>query len=244
MMSGMSVAAGHQGPSARKEPADVNSMIPDPAHDLNRSATARHRPRVPIIRTAKLVMAQGEFPCVLRDISNNALRVRLYGAPLPADGEPFWLEFGDGDRFEVSLIWSRDGEAGLAFARENELLSLIGERGRFKKRAIRLAVDLPATVRSMGRTIDVMIRDLSHEGAQIACDHMFSVDQPLRLNVPALGEVFAKVRWRRHPGYGLAFVETFRFEEIATVAGNLQALSQIWRDSAPGHGDMPRHAAA
>lgn len=222
----------------------MNSMIPDPNIDLNLSATARHRPRVPIIRTAKLVLDQGEYPCVLRDISGNALRVRVYGAPLPADERPFWLEFGDGDRFEVSLIWNRDGEAGLAFARENELLSLIGERGRFRKRAIRLAVDLPARVRSMGRTIDVMIRDLSHEGAQIACDHMFSMDQPLRLDVPTLGEVYAKVRWRRHPGYGLAFVETFRFEEIATVAGNLQALSQVWRAGAPGAVATPGHVAA
>lgn len=222
----------------------MNHMIPAPDANLNLSATARHRPRVPIIRTAKLILAQGEYPCVLRDISNNALRVRLYGAPLPIDDQPFWLEFGDGDRFEVSLIWCRDGEAGLAFLHENELMSLIGERGRFRKRAIRLSVDLPARVRSMGRTIDVMIRDLSHEGAQIACDHMFSMDQPLRLDVPTLGEVYAKVRWRRHPGYGLAFVETFRFEEIASVAGNLQALSQVWRAGVPGPAEPPRHVAA
>lgn len=196
-----------------------------PSHSVERSPD-----RIPIIRTAKLVFEHGEYPCVLRDISGSALRVKLYGAPLPVGGRPFWLEFGDGDRFEVSLIWTRDGQAGLSFAEHNDLMSLIGEKGPFRKRAIRIAVDLPATIKSLGRSIDVLIRDLSHEGAQIDCDELFAVDQNLRVDVPALGEVYAKVRWRRHPGYGLAFVETFRFEEIANVAANLQALSQLWRE--------------
>ncbi|WP_156500583.1 PilZ domain-containing protein [Croceicoccus bisphenolivorans] len=197
------------------------------------TAIGRYPERMPIIRTAKLIFPEGEYPCVLRDISGNALRVKIYGAPLPDDGRTFWLEFGDGDRFEVSLIWSRDGQAGLAFTEHNDLMSLIGEKGPFRKRAIRIAVDLPATVRSLGRSIDVRIRDLSHEGAQIECPDMFSMDQQVQLAVPALGEVYAKVRWRQHPGYGLAFLETFRFEEIANVAANLQALSKVWRDTNP-----------
>ena len=190
------------------------------------SSIARSPQRIPLIRTAKLVLESGEYPCVLRDISGNALRVKLYGERMPEMDRSFWLEFGDGDRFEVSLIWARDGQAGLAFAEHNDLMSLIGEQGPFRKRAIRIAVNLPATVASLGRSIDVVIRDLSHQGAQIECDRMFSMDQQLRIAIPAMGEVFAKVRWRQHPQYGLAFVETFRFEDIAEVAGNLQALSQ------------------
>ncbi|RVQ67053.1 PilZ domain-containing protein [Croceicoccus ponticola] len=211
-------------------------------NDLSQAQFASVRPaldfgrkpeRMPIIRTAKLIFAGGEYPCVLRDISGKALRVKLYGAPLPDDGNPFWLEFGDGDRFEVSLIWVQDDQAGLAFAESNDLLSLIGEKGPFRKRAIRIAVDLPASIKSLGRTIGVVIRDISHEGAQIETPDLFSMDQQLRLDIPALGEVYTKVRWRQNPHYGLAFLETFRFEQIAVVAANLQAISQGWRDRAP-----------
>ncbi len=227
---------------------DLSRTSFDPASPADPGAVGlgfngRQQDRMPIIRTAKLVFHDGEYPCVLRDISGNALRVKLYGSPPPPVDEAFFLEFGDGDRFEVSLIWCRDGQAGLAFPEQNDLMSLIGERGPFRKRAIRIAVELPARVKSLGRSIDVVIRDLSHEGAQIECEHLFSMDQPVRVEIPALGEVYAKVRWRTHPLYGLAFVETFRFEEIATLAANLQALSQAWRNAQVGGRDMAGGAA-
>ena len=221
----------------------MNDQRPVHFHERRAGPVDRRPERMPIIRTAKLVFPDGEYPCVLRDISGSALRVKLYGSPPPPDNTPFFLEFGDGDRFEVSLIWCRDGQAGLAFAHPNDLMSLIGERGRFPKRAIRIAVELPARIRSLGGATDVVIRDLSHEGAQIECAHLFSMDQQVRLEIPALGEVYAKVRWRTHPLYGLAFVETFRFEEIATLSASLHAMSQAWREGRQGIGNAPEMAA-
>lgn len=213
----------------------VNDLSQSQFASASDSQSQRSEERIPLIRTAKLIFEDGEYPCVLRDISGNALRVKLYGAPLPPEGEPFTLEFGDGDRFEVTRIWERGGQAGLAFSEHQSLMSLLGDKGPFQKRAIRIAVDLPASVRSLGRHIDVHVCDLSHEGAHIRTEQMFSVDQQLRFDVPMLGEVYAKVRWRRHPDYGLAFVETFRFEEIASVAPDLQILSKSWREERPGH---------
>ena len=55
-------------------------------------AERRSEARFPIIRTAKLVYGDVEMPCVLRDISNSALRVRIYDA-IPADTQPIELEF-------------------------------------------------------------------------------------------------------------------------------------------------------
>jgi len=212
----------------------VNDLTPVPFERLHAGPAGRNPDRFPVIRTAKLVFPDGEYPCVLRDISGSALRVKLYGSPPPPAHASFFLEFGDGDRFEVSLIWCHDGQAGLAFAEANNLLSVIGERGRFPKRAIRIAIDLPARIRSPGGMVDVVIRDLSHQGAQIECPQLLAVDQPLRLAIPALGDVYAKVRWRTHPLYGIAFVETFRFEKIAAMSADLHALSQAWRDGQPG----------
>ena len=221
----------------------MNDLSPVPFQERNSGLIGRTPERMPIIRTAKLVFPDGEYPCVLRDISGSALRVKLYGSPPPPDDAPFFLEFGDGDRFEVSQIWRRDGQAGLAFAHHNDLISLIGERGPFPKRAIRIAVELPARIRSLGRATDVTIRDLSHEGAQIECAHLLSMDQQVRLDIPALGAVYAKVRWRTHPLYGLAFVETFRFDELATLSASLHAMSQAWRARQQDTGDAPEMAA-
>ncbi|MBS7669482.1 PilZ domain-containing protein [Croceicoccus gelatinilyticus] len=223
----------------------MNDLSPSQfdGHRGDGDTSVRDPQRIPIIRTAKLVFPDAEYPCVLRDISGSALRVKLYGAPIEEGAAGFHLEFGDGDRFEVSAIWVKDDQAGLAFAKHNDLMSLIGEHGPFRKRAIRIAVELPSSVKSLGRRLDVHIRDLSHEGAQILSEAMFSMDQQVRIDIPRLGEVYAKVRWRQHPSYGLAFVETFRFDQIAAVASDLQALSREWRKDG-GSGPRPDDMAA
>ncbi len=88
----------------------------------------------------------------------------------------------------------------------------------------------------LGSKHEVKIEDISHQGARIVSDHPLAMDQQLRIALPSLGEVYAVVRWREHPGYGLAFLETFRFEEVAHMAGNLQAISRIWRREHPRQG--------
>ncbi|GGD61235.1 PilZ domain-containing protein [Croceicoccus mobilis] len=195
-------------------------------------AERRSEQRFPIIRTAKLIYDDVEMPCVLRDISNSALRVRIY-EPLQPGTAPIRLEFGDGDAHHVELVWQRDGHAGLRFPEFADLRALVGEKGPFQKRAIRIAVELPSAVSMLGTKHDVVIKDISHQGARIECEHPLAMDQQLRIAIPSLGEVYAVVRWRDHPHYGLAFVETFRFEEIAHMAGNLQALSRVWRKGRP-----------
>lgn len=198
-------------------------------------AERRSEARFPIIRTAKLVYGDVEMPCVLRDISNSALRVRIYDA-IPADTQPIELEFGDGDRHAVELVWQRDGHAGLRFPQFADLRALVGEKGPFRKRAIRIGVELSSSITVLGSKHEVKIEDISHQGARIVSDHPLAMDQQLRIALPSLGEVYAVVRWREHPGYGLAFLETFRFEEVAHMAGNLQAISRIWRREHPRQG--------
>ena len=195
-------------------------------------AERRREERFPIIRTAKLAYGDVEMPCVLRDISNSALRVRIY-EEIPTGSREIVLEFGDGDRHPVELLWQRDGHAGLRFPQFTDLRALVGEKGPFRKRAIRIAVDLPSSITVLGTKHEVKIGDISHQGARISTDQPLAIDQQLRIAIPSLGEVYAVVRWRDQPHYGLAFLETFRFEEIAHMAGNLQAISRVWRKQHP-----------
>ena len=189
---------------------------------------AREATRMPLIRTAKLIGRFAEFPCVMRDVSGIATRVKLYH-PLPAGERVLVLELGTGERFEVEPIWEKDGHAGLSLLDPDEQFPSNATNGPYSKRAIRLAVEIPSQLRILGHESDVTIRDISHEGARIVTNHLLSMDQQLRLVVPALSEVYATVRWRRHPEYGLSFVETFRFEQLASVAAHIQSLARAWR---------------
>ena len=197
--------------------------------------------RFVILRTAKLTCELGEFPCMLRDISQEGLQVRLYSS-LPENVREYTLEFGTGDAYSVRLVWQNDGSAGLQFNDMNDIAVLLGEKGPFRKRPIRLSVELPATFRALGNMADAVIHDISQEGARIETGHQLALDQQIRLSVPTLGEVYAKVRWRRHPSYGLAFLQTFRFDEMAQAAADLLAISRDRHDGGAAHTTIQRSA--
>lgn len=180
--------------------------------------------RIAFLRTAKLVHECHEQPCVLREISGDLLRVRLFGA-VPFSYRRFELQFGDGECFMVELAWQSDGYAGLRFCDFKDSGALLSDRGPFRKRPIRIALSVPTMLSVRGEEFPVVIRDISHEGARIGDGPPLSLDEQVRLDIPGLENVVAKVRWRRDGMYGLVFVENFRFDEMAAAIGNLQSLS-------------------
>lgn len=173
-----------------------------------------------LIRPAKLVGRLGEYLCVLRDVSNGGCKVRLFH-DLPERGAMV-LELGNGDRYEVEQVWEREGHAGLRFSRPVPVEYLINESGPFRKRPVRLRLSVAGLLVSGRETWPVIVRDISQQGACLECDARLAVDQQVRLEIPALAPVIAKIRWRRGGALGLVFEQTFRLDELALVAAALQ----------------------
>ena len=173
-----------------------------------------------LIRPAKLITRGGEFLCVLRDVSNGGCKVRLFH-PLPHPGAMV-LELGNGDRYEVEAVWERDDHAGLRFTRPVPVEYVVNEEGPYRKRPVRLRLSLPALLVAGREAIPVMLRDLSQQGAQIACEARLAVDQTVRLEIDSVPSIVAKVRWRRADSLGLVFEQTFRLDEFARLAARLQ----------------------
>jgi hypothetical protein len=173
-----------------------------------------------LLRTAKLIGATGEYLCVVRDVSATGISVRTFH-PLP-QGE-LVLELPNGDRFPLERVWEKDGAAGFRFAGEVDVERLIEGKGRFPKRGVRLHLQLPATLSSLGGTYDAVIRNLSQQGARIESPTRLAIDQKVRLETKGLPPVRAVVRWREGQEYGLAFDDTFQFGELARIAAELQA---------------------
>lgn len=174
-----------------------------------------------LLRTAKLVCDHGEFLCLLRDVSATGLKARLFH-PLPP-GERFALELGAGERFPLERMWERDGHAGFRFAEGPvDVAALMSEAGPFAKRPLRIALGRPAMATAEGVASAVVLQNLSQHGAAIRCDRHFAIGQPLRLEVDGLPGVDAKVRWRKRGDYGLIFLQTFRFDELARLVAAIQ----------------------
>lgn len=199
----------------------------DPAGSLG-SAIADADSRVakrytPMIRTAKITGAAGEFLCVVSDISATGVSVRLFH-PLPRD-DALKLEMPNGDQLAIEAVWEHDGRAGFRFALPVDLTRVLAGHSKWPKRPIRLNLDMPATLVGLTGRFEASIRNISLQGAQVECAARLAIDQRLRLSSKVLPEIVTKVRWRSGQHYGLVFDTTFQFADLARIAALAQGIT-------------------
>lgn len=173
-----------------------------------------------LIRVAKLICSQGEFVCVIRDISSTGVSLRLFHALPRCDS--FALEFQTGHCTEVRSVWDSGREGGFAFIEPIDVKSVIDEVGCFPKRGVRLGLEFPATVATLAQNVPATVHNLSQQGARIRLDSPLAIDQSVRIVGPGFNEVRSKVRWRRGGEYGLVFDDTFSLDDFAALAARLQ----------------------
>ena len=172
------------------------------------SSEARVAPRFTLlIRTAKLLCAQGEFLCIIRDASRHG---------------QLTLELPNGDQHPIERVWENEGSAGFRFPVPVDIDRLLNNKSRFPKRPVRLKMQLPALISCHGRTAGVVVHNLSQQGAQIESPLHLAIDQSIRLEAEHLPAIQARVRWRKASHYGLVFDDTFQFSELARLAAELQ----------------------
>lgn len=197
---------------------------------------AEHRsaPRYALlIRTAKIIADRREFLCIIRDASASGLKIRLF-SDLPQARE-LVVELMTGDRYPVELVWMADDYAGLRFKHEVDIERLLDEsRGTYPKRQIRLQIAIGGMLHSGGEAVPVVFHNLSQQGACIESEKWLLMNELVRIETGVTPPLFAKVRWRSHPRYGMIFEHTFRLEELARISAPLQfaeALEQHARGS-------------
>lgn len=193
----------------------------DTAMNGGPAAEERAAPRFTLlIRSAKLIAPQGQFLCVIRDVSATGVSLRGFH-PLPGE-EPLLLELQTGDRLAIERVWNRGLDSGYRFPAPIEVGDVIAETGEYPKRPLRLDLDLPLDLQWGGERIEGDLVNLSQHGARIECARFLAIGQPLWLMSDRLPEIEAKVRWRDGDRYGLTFDTTFNLREFALLAARLQ----------------------
>lgn len=173
------------------------------------------------LRAAKLVADEREFLCILRDASASGVRIRLFhGLP---QFRVLELDLGCGNRLPVDIVWQDADHAGLRFHRETDVQRFLDDGdAAFPRRQLRLRLSLPALAHSGGTGTPVTIRDISQQGACIESEKHLLLKELIRIDAEGLRSIYAKVRWRRAPLYGLVFEHPFRLDELARAAAPLQ----------------------
>jgi hypothetical protein len=201
-----------------------------------REAEQRAAPRFTLlIRAAKLIVdGESEFLCVIRDASASGLKIRLFN-PLPPHSD-LAIEMSNGDRYLVEQIWSEGEYAGFRFTGDVDIERLLDEsHGAFPKRQVRLRIHLDAILHSGGEAVRVAFQDISQQGACIESDKWLLMNELVRLETGVMQPIYAKVRWRSHPRYGVLFEQTFKLDELAHLTATLQPSDHA--DLSQGQGD-------
>lgn len=175
-----------------------------------------------LIRAAKLIAGAAEFLVVIRDVSQEGIKVRAFH-PLPNDGD-FAIELASGERHAVDKVWEEGELKGFRFRDPVGLEKLLAESPIGKrKRSVRLRLNAPIEVFAGTRRTEALFLDISQSGACIASDDFLAIDERVRIQCAGLPELTGRVRWRRRPLYGLNFEQTFRFDELARLTAQLTA---------------------
>lgn len=179
-----------------------------------------------LIRPAKLVCSQGEFICVLRDVSRTGVSAKLFHR-LP-NCRSYLLELQSGQSYAMQQVWERDGEAGFEFDTNVDVSQVVSEASAYPKRGLRLGLQFPVAVSSLTARGTATIENISQQGARIETSELFAIDQSIRLESEALRETRAKIRWRRDAHYGVVFDDTFSLRDFAELAARLQAPALLY----------------
>jgi hypothetical protein len=174
-----------------------------------------------LIRTAKLVSESGEYLCIIRDVSETGVRLKLFH-DLPPDRH-LALELANGEVYFVERVWEREGHAGFRFSAPIDVQGFIEEVSPFPRRPVRLRMDVAAALSAGGPPTPATLRDLSQQGAGIVCQSHFSVGERVRISVEGMPAITARVRWRGGAEYGLSFEQFFTLDEVARLAAEMQS---------------------
>ncbi|MEO0030874.1 MAG: hypothetical protein RIS94_632 [Pseudomonadota bacterium] len=197
--------------------------LPDDRAEQQETSGAEQRstPRFTLlIRVAKLIADDAEFLCIIRDASGGGVKVRLF-SPIPAHAT-LALELANGDRLPAEMVWQEEDYAGLRFTDPVPVERLVDERsGGSGRRQVRLRIALDAVLHSGREAVRIAFQDISQQGARITCEKWLLMNELVRLETGVTPAVFAKVRWRQHPNYGLVFEQTFKLDELARISAPL-----------------------
>ena len=191
----------------------LSTAVPRPAE---RPADER---LIPLLKVAKLVCEDSERLIRVRSISAGGLMAEI--AEPPQVGEQVSVELSS-QKIPSSVIWIRDGLAGIKFDQTVDLGELLaGRKPRhgFRPRPPRLRVECKASVRVGKLYYTVDVHDISLGGLKVEPIEEYCVGSKVVVVVESLRPIKGEVRWYSERRAGIIFDTPLEFEELAEWVG-------------------------
>lgn len=161
-----------------------------------------------LLRVGKLVTADDERLCMIRNISSAGAMLKLY-QPI-AVGAPVQVEITPDCPVAARVIWAQNELAGVAFDTPIDVVAALrgeGQAGPYRRiaRTPRLQMRRPALMHTDEFERQVMLCDLSLNGAKIETDLELAGDLEVALFVEGLPPLSGRIRWCHDERAGMEF---------------------------------------
>ncbi|WP_171012639.1 MULTISPECIES: PilZ domain-containing protein [unclassified Sphingomonas] len=155
--------------------------------------------------------------CRVRNISEHGMQIDTIASLLP--GLRIAVELRGGALLHGAIAWTKAGRAGVRFDTPADVGAILGkpqpEAATLRPRSPRFAADIPARINSLGRSIDVVVADLSQGGACLKLQRTLRVDSEVILMIPGLPPRRCTARWSNEEYAGVAFHDPISYAELS-----------------------------
>lgn len=200
--------------------AATAQSLPEMAEEARQDQRAEPR-FTALIRSAKLVCGQGEFVCIVRNVSASGVLLKFFHQA-PRDAA-MALVLQNGEMLELEPVRDLGMEASFRFSQATSIERLIREDAQYPRRLLRLNLAIPLSLRTLAGVTPAITRNMSQQGCCLDTEAPLALAQSAMIDSPYLPCIRAKVRWRRGGACGLVFEDTFSLKDFAVVAARLQS---------------------
>jgi len=192
-------------------------------NNLNRSSEdpdRRSSPRHTLVLRVGLLEQEGRpASCLVKNISPAGVQVKPYGRL--DHGKNVTLRVGDEVAISGTVVWARDGLAGIEFEEtlgREALLRVAQKMAAHRRRgAPRMNTDIQATIRTGGRAYSGTLCDLSMQGAKLRATQSVRFGESTVIDVAGLPSLRAFVRWTDGSEFGVSFETALPMQIIAEL---------------------------
>lgn len=187
----------------------------DPVAPTEERAAPRFRT---LLQSARLIDEKNQSLCIVRDVSETGMKVRLFGTVKL--GDRVCVEFKGGRNVFASVRWIEDRFAGLAFETPIDLQQIFDTaQPDYSYRAPRLELDATAKV-TFGRVQTAMaILDISISGIKLLGGDALIRGETVMIDIEGLIKCNAVVKWKASDLVGVEFEHPMPVERLAEWAG-------------------------
>ncbi len=172
-----------------------------------------------LLQSARLIGEKNQSLCIVRDVSETGMKVRLFGTV--EIGDRVCVEFKGGRTAFAHVRWIEDRFAGLAFETPIDLQKIFDTaQPEYSYRAPRLEIDATATVTFGRAKLPMTILDISTSGIKLLGGDALIRGEDVTIDIEGLVKSNAVVKWKASDLVGLELEHPIPVERLADWASS------------------------